>query len=307
MITTVCLNPAIDQNAEVERLQIGGMNRLQNLQAFAAGKGINVAIVLARLGVQAQSVSVVGDADEWYFKHSMQQEGVWFEPVIISGSVRRNLKLLETGSHAVTEMNQQGMKTSTADLETITSTLASKNSSGGYYALCGSLPPGCPEDSYQTMMQGLPGKRWIVDASGAAMRHALKAKPFLIKPNKVELEEIVGKALHTMEDIQSTAAALCQNGAGNVAVSLGEQGALITDGKRTLFAEALPVKASFTVGAGDSFLAGLLYGLDRGEDIFMSLRYGIAAGATCVEGGSIPAFSAERFEALLPQVKTKEL
>ena len=67
MITTVCLNPAIDQNAEVERIQIGGMNRLQNLNAFAAGKGINVAVVLKRLGVKAQCLGFVGDADEAVF------------------------------------------------------------------------------------------------------------------------------------------------------------------------------------------------------------------------------------------------
>lgn len=307
MITTVCLNPAIDQNAEVTRLQIGGMNRLQNLQAFAAGKGINVAVVLSRLGVMARSIGFVGDADAWYFEHSMQQEGVLFQPVTVAGSVRRNLKLLELDCATVTELNQQGMITGAEALAELTSKLTKQSSIDEYCALCGSLPPGCPEDSYQTMMQTLPGRRWIVDASCAAMRHALKAKPYLIKPNKAELEEIAGRRLDSLEDIQNTAIALCQKGVRYTAVSLGGQGALITDGNRTVFAAALPVKASFTVGAGDSFLAGLLYGLDTGDDIFASLRCGIAAGAACVEGGGIRAFSPDRFHALLPQVEIKEL
>ena len=179
--------------------------------------------------------------------------------------------------------------------------LALQSKADGYAALCGSLPPGCPPDTYLRIMQKLPDRRWIVDASGDAMRYALQARPFLIKPNQVELEEIVGHTLHDLNAVKNAAVSLCREGVRYAAVSLGGQGALITDGNRTVFAVALPVKASFTVGAGDSFLAGLLCGLSRGESVFDSLRFGIASGAVCVEGGGIPAFSKRRFEELLSQ------
>jgi 1-phosphofructokinase len=307
MISTVCLNPAVDQNAEVDRLQIGGMNRLKNLQAFAAGKGVNVAVVLKRLRAEVRCFGLIGDADELYFRQSMQQEGVPFFPVTALGSVRRNLKVAEADSRTVTEFNQQGVTTDPDAIERFEALLAAQSATDGYVALCGSLPPGCAPETYGNIMNMLPDRRWVVDASGDALRQALKAKPFLVKPNQAELEEIAGTRLKDIPTVKDAAQKLCKGGVRYAAVSLGQQGALITDGERTVFAAAVPVKTSFTVGAGDAFLAGILYGLSRGETMFDSLRYGIAAGAACVEGGGIRGFSRQRFDALLSGAKTRDL
>ncbi len=307
MITTVCLNPAIDQSAEVDAIRIGGMNRLKNLQSSAAGKGVNVAVVLKRLGAEARCLGFVGDADEWYFKQSMQQENVPFAAVAVPGSVRRNLKLVETKDRTVTELNQQGLKADPIAFAKLEAMLNMQSVAGGYTALCGSLPPGCAPEAYQTIMKKLPDRRWIVDASGDAMRHALKAKPFLIKPNQTELEEIAGTELEDIRAVKDAAQKLCKGGVRYAAVSLGRQGALLTDGEQTVFAPAVPVKASFTVGAGDAFLAGLLFGLDSGQTVFQSLRYGVAAGAACVDGGGTRAFTKQRFDELLSKVETHEI
>ena len=304
MITTVCLNPAIDQSAEVDQIRIGGVSRLLNLRSSAAGKGVNVAVVLKRLGAEVQCFGFFGDTDELYFRKSLEREGIPFTPVTVPGSVRRNLKLLETESRTVTEINQQGAKADSKALDKLEALLAAQSAAGGYIALCGSLPPGCAPETYQTIMKKLPDRRWMVDASGGAMRHAIKARPFLIKPNQTELEEIAGTALEDIHAVKDAAQKLSKGGIRYVAVSLGRQGALLTDGGKTVFAPAVPVKASFTVGAGDAFLAGLLYGLDRGETVLDSLRFGIAAGAAVVEGGGTCMFSKKRFDELLPKVET---
>ena len=307
MITAVCLNPAIDQNAEVDRLRIGGMNRLQNLCSFAAGKGINVAIVLNRLGGEVRCVSFVGEADTPYFLESMEREGVPFCAIAVPGSVRRNIKIVETESGAVSEFNQQGAQADDSAVSQLCDILSKQEKAGPYAALCGSLPPGCGPDTYCEIMRRMPDRRWIVDTSGDALRSALAEKPYLIKPNQTELEELVQARLQTPEAIQNAAVELCRSGVKHVAVSLGAQGALVTDGVHTVFAPAVSVTALFTVGAGDAMLAGMLYGMNRGETVFASLRYGIAAGAACVRDGGIQAFSPESFAELLPRVETWEL
>ena len=307
MITSVCLNPAIDQNAEVDQIRVGGMNRLVDLRSFAAGKGINVAVVLARLGAAVRCIGFVGDSDVLYFKQSMRHEGVPFDALTVPGSVRRNLKLVEADSRMVTELNQTGARVDSKARERLEAILVQRSETGGLTAMCGSLPPGCAPDTYQTIMRKLPDRQWIVDASGEAMREALKAKPYLIKPNQAELEEIVATGLDSLDAVQNAAVSLCRTGVSYVAASLGERGALVTDGRRTIYAPAVSVKTLFTVGGGDALLAGILYGMDQGETPFDSLRYGIAAAAACVEGGSIQAFTKERFFELLTKVEIRNI
>ncbi|MBN1777879.1 MAG: 1-phosphofructokinase family hexose kinase [Clostridiales bacterium] len=307
MITTVCLNPAIDQSAEVDRLRPGEVNRLCNLRSEVGGKGVNVAIVLGRLQADVRCVYCTGETDAPFFAQGMEGEGIRFHAVSVPGSVRHNLKVIETDSRLVTELNQQGAQIDAQALKQLEDLLRAHTETGACTALCGSLPPGCGQDTYQTIMQGLLNRQWVVDTSGEAMRCALSVKPFLIKPNRTELEEIVGNKLADSDAVKNAAVSLCKSGVKYIVVSLGEQGALATDGDKTVFAYAVPVTGNFAVGAGDAMLAGLLYGISRGETPFDSLRYGAAAGAACVEGGSIHAFKKRRFEELLLKTETREL
>ncbi len=307
MITTVCLNPAIDQRSSVDSLRIGEVNRLHDTRSAIGGKGISVAIVLHRLQADVNCISCVGNADSQFFSQSMEREGARFQAILVPGSVRRNVKITDVSSHTVTELNEQGAEVNVAALAKFMDALTEQAENSRYIALSGSLPPGCGEDTYQTVMRRIPGKRWAVDSSGAALRFALREKPFLIKPNLAELEEIVGTKLTTINAIKAAAVKLCKAGVTYAAVSLGGQGALLTDGTKTVFAPAVPVTIQNTVGAGDSMLAGLLFGLERGETVFESLKYGMAAGAACVQGGSVHAFSKEVFTSLLPKVEMREI
>jgi len=307
MITTVCLNPAIDKSADVDQLQAGKVNRLRNTRMAIGGKGINVAIVLGRLRQDVSCVCAVGEADITFFEQGMEQENLNFYAFQVPGSVRRNLKIVDGKNRAVTEFNEQGAAVDQEAVDELTQALVRQSRSSRYIALSGSLPPGCGADTYQMMMRRMPGKRWIVDTSGDALRHALLEKPFLIKPNLIELEELAQARLETPEAVRAAAEKLCTQGTAYVAVSMGEQGAILTNGARTVFAPAVPVSAVSTVGAGDSMLAGLLYGLARGETPFESLRYGTAAGSACVQCGGIQAFSEPIFTSLLSRAEVREM
>jgi len=307
MITTVCLNPAIDKSATVDHMQLLEVNRLRDIRTAIGGKGINVAVVLKRLQADVCCVGFMGEADERFFMRGFSCEQLCFRAVLVPGNVRSNLKIIDADTLAVTEFNEQGAQVTPAALEDLTKELYSTAEASSYIALCGSLPPGCGADTYRKLMQTLPGKHWVVDATGEALRQALEMKPFLIKPNLAELEELVQERLTTRDIIQAAAIKLCRAGTSHVAVSMGSDGALLTDGTKTVFAPALTVLAKSTVGAGDAMLAGMLYGLDRGETVFESLRYGIAAGAACVQGGGAHAFHPEEFQRLLEHVTVTEI
>ncbi len=307
MITTVCLNPAIDKRANVNQLLPTEVNRLRNIHTMAGGKGINVAVALKRLGAELNCIGVVGEADERFFTRAMEYMGVDFRPITVPGNVRCNLKIVDDDSRCVTEFNEQGATVDAAALDKLTKELYVKAESSSIIALCGSLPPGCDADTYQNLMQIIPAKRWVVDTSGAPLRYALKEKPYLIKPNLAELKELMQTDLVSQEDIRHAAVKLCREGIKHVVVSMGGEGALLTDGTKTVFAPAVVVPVKSTVGAGDAMLAGILYGMEQGDDVFSALRYGIAAGAACVQNGGVEAFTYDEVMALLPQVTVTEM
>lgn len=154
--------------------------------------------------------------------------------------------------------------------------------------LSGSLPPGCPADYYRTLIETVEGLgcRCILDADGEPMRYGLESRPFMIKPNRAELERMAGRELTTLQDVRAAAMKYIDQGVAVVAVSLGADGALITDGDETLFAPKLTLELKSTVGAGDSMVAGLACGFIGDNELEEAFRMGVAcASARCTTEG----------------------
>ena len=108
----------------------------------------------------------------------------------------------------------------------------------------------------------------------------MKYKPFLIKPNKEELEETFKEKIETNEDIVKYAEKLQEMGARNVLISLGGDGAiLITDTKEVYYSKAPKGKVLNTVGAGDSMVAGFISGYQKNRDYKDAFKMGIATGS----------------------------
>lgn len=307
MITTVCMNPSFDKTASVERLKAGEVNRLKNVRIDIGGKGVNVAIVLRRLGVEVRCVGCLGETDESAFAKLIAKEDVPFEYLAVPGEVRTNLKLVDEQSKAITEFNEPGVSLDEPRLEAFLRLLRQKADQSAYAVLSGRLPTGCPDATYQRCMQALSGIRCVLDAAGDALLHGIKEKPFLVKPNLPEMEAIMRKELRTLRGIRDAALFLMEYGAQNVVVSMGKYGAMFTNGLTTLFAPALPVEARSTVGAGDAMIGGILMGLERGEALADSFRYGVAAGAASVMTDGTQLLRKSDFDSLLPKVTLQEV
>ena len=307
MITTVCMNPSFDKTASVMALEPGELNRLRNVRVDVGGKGVNVAVVLKRLGVPVSCVGCLGERGRESFLQMIRQEEVPFDYLPMPGEVRTNLKLVDESTRTVTEFNEPGISMNPSQLEDFLRLLKEKADESDYVVLSGRLPEGCPETAYQRCMKALEGKRCVLDCDGETLLHGIKEKPFLIKPNLPEIEAIMKKELRTLRGLRDAALFLIGYGAQNVIISMGKYGAMFVSQKDTFFAPALMVEARSTVGAGDAMIGGVLAGLARGESLADSFRYGVAAGAASVMTDGTQLLRRPDFEALLPKVTIQEV
>jgi tagatose 6-phosphate kinase len=177
--------------------------------------------------------------------------------------------------------------------------------------LSGSVPRGFPEDVYARLVVALreSGVRCLVDASGGLLRAAVEARPFLIKPNRQELESLLGHGIEGVAEAATAARRLCARGVTMVVVSLGVEGALLAsaDEGRVCHATAPPQPPGNTVGSGDCLLGGVAVGLARGLRLDEVLRLGVACGTANTLSAEHGYVRREHVDAVLPQVRTSWL
>ena len=307
MITTVCMNPSFDKTASVNRLTTGDVNRLYSVRVDVGGKGINVAIVLKRLGFDVRCIGCLGEENGELFLRMIKRDDISFDYLSVPGEVRTNLKLLDESQKVVTEFNEPGVGLEESQLADFEKLLAEKASDSEYVVLSGRLPAGCPENTYQRCMRAVNGKKVVLDCAGDSLLYGINEKPYLIKPNLPEMEAIMRKELRTLRNVRDAAFNLIERGAQNVVVSMGKYGAMLVNNDAALFAPALPVEARSTVGAGDSMVGGILAGLSCGAEIQEAFRYGVAAGAASVMTDGTQLVYKKDFDLLLPKVTVQEV
>ncbi len=304
LITTLCLNPSIDRTVQVADFAVGGTNRILSERHDGAGKGVNVAVVARRLGMEAACVGLLAERDGQPVLDRLARDGVRASFVRTSGAVRVNLKIRDMSRQTVTELNEPGGMVPAAQLDEVRAEALSLAAKSDYLVLTGSLPPGCPEDFYGTIMAEVPPScRCVIDVSGDKLLDNLRAKPFLIKPNLQELQDACGRSLDTLRDIRDAAFAMIDAGAQLVAVSMGSEGAMLTDGKLTLFAPGIAVPVHSTVCAGDSMISGILKGLSTGGGLKSALRCGVAAATATVADPHDGLMRFEAYEGIYQTVK----
>ncbi len=308
MIYTITFNPAIDYVLRLPVLREGETNRAASAEIQFGGKGINVSRVLAALGVESAALGfVAGFTGEALASH-LAESGISADFITLpEGHTRINVKLkTPEGNAPETEINAAGPTIPVACMEALYDKLDILNA-GDTLVLAGSIPPSLPRDTYSRILARLDGRgiRFAIDAEGALLTDTLPYKPFLIKPNRAELEGIMGCSLTTDAELREAAARLQGMGARNVLISLGGAGALLLDEHGGYHRASAPaVTAVNTVGAGDSMVAGFLAGVDCGcprpHGYGYALRLGIAAGSATASSEGLA--TGEAIVALLAQL-----
>jgi 1-phosphofructokinase len=288
LFVTVTANPSVDRTVEVSELVRGGLHRASAVHVHPGGKGINVARALVRNGLKARAVVPAGGVEGEHLIALLDDYSIDVVRVPALGAVRSNISVIEPDA-TVTKVNEAGARLSTEETQAFSDAVLGNVADASWVVVAGSLPPGMPDGFYADLIRLLrpSGAKVVVDTSGPALRAAVEAGPTLIKPNLEELEEAVGRPLHTLREVVDAAQELRDLGAGAVLASLGSKGAVLVEADGVWHAEAT-VDARSTVGAGDAMLAGFLSAGGAGVE---ALRAGVAWGAAAVSlpGSTMPS------------------
>jgi len=303
MIYTITLNPSIDYNVELDNLKEGTINLAENNNYHPGGKGINVSQVLGNLGKESMALGFIGGFTGHYIEEELKKRDILFDFVKIDSDTRINVKVKAIGSE--TEINGVAPKILDEDKKELEDKLE-KLKDGDILILAGSVPSSLKETIYSDIIDKLPkGIKVVVDTKGDALVNTLPYKPFMVKPNHYELSGILKKSLNTTEEVIEGAIKLKELGAENVIVSMAGSGAILVNDSGVYLAKVPKGILKNSVGAGDSLVAGFVYGIDSGKTILEAFNYGIASGsATAFSSGLC---SKEDVVNLLDQVKIDKL
>lgn len=285
-IVTLTMNPALDIATATDRVVPTHKLRCEAPRYDPGGGGINVARAAHALGGQALAIFLAGGAAGEMIQHLLREEGVPHEAVAIAGFTRESLSVEERQSGAQYRFILPGPQIGRADQERCLNALAAAAPRAEFIVASGSLPPGVPGDFYRRVAElaNAYGKRLVLDSSGAALKQA-GSGIYLLKPSLRELEELTGRQIRSEREEVVAARLLVEHGCSQiVVVSLGARGALLVTAEKTQRFPAIPVSAKSTIGAGDSMLAGIVFGLAHGLGIQDAVQFGIAAGAAALLG-----------------------
>jgi 1-phosphofructokinase len=292
VIRTVTLNPALDRTLSVEDFGLDKVNRVGSVKVDAGGKGINVSKALAILGGGSVAYLIAAGNEGDYVVRYLEELEIEARFTKVPGRTRTNVKIVDPVGKTFTDVNEAGPWVDSSALEEFEKELFAEASAGDIFVFSGSAPEGCPRDIYARWIERARrnGARSILDADGELLARGAEAKPDFMKPNEGELDHLVGRVL--TDDPSRAAAARGVLGEGCMAaISLGAKGALFVDSKRTIRAWGIEVDAAGTVGAGDTMLAAIALGMEKGLGMEEMVAPAMAAGAAAVEAGGSAAFT----------------
>ena len=279
MIYTITFNPALDYIVKIDDFNLGHVNRSENEDVYAGGKGINVSIVLNNLGVKSKALGFIAGFTGDEIERRVREFGCDTDFIKLKdGMSRINVKIK---ADVESEINGGGPNISEEALNKLYEQL-DKLVEGDILVLAGSIPKTMPVDVYERIMERLQnrGVKFIVDTTGESLLRALKYNPILIKPNHHELGELFGVKLNNKEEVIDYAKKLKDKGAENVIISMAGDGAVLINSNGEVTTSNVPkgiVKNS--VGAGDSMVAGFIAGYLNSETVEEGFKVGVATGS----------------------------
>jgi 6-phosphofructokinase 2 len=286
-IITVTFNPCIDKTASVDALEPERKLACKDLLYDPGGGGINVARILHRMGITVNAIYLSGGYNGMYLEKLLKNEGVKTKKIKIEGQTRENLVILDKSKNCQYRFNMPGPHVQKSEWKQCLNSLKSI-SDISYIVGSGSIPDGVPADIFARLahIAKLKGARMVVDTSGEPLRYALQEKLYLIKPNLRELAFLSGSPCADVDTVAEQAGKLLHK-VKVIVVSDGARGAHLITRRNQLVIHALKVDPISTVGAGDSMVAGILYGLCKRMKLEEAVRFGVASGtATTLRPGT---------------------
>jgi 6-phosphofructokinase 2 len=308
-VLTVTLNPALDVSASTPGVRPTSKLRCNQVQRHPGGGGVNVARVLHRLGADCVAVCLLGGPSGQMVSQLLLDEGVPNLPIAIGGHTRESFHVRDTGDGQEYRFVLPGPSIHADELNALIGILAWQ-APPSFMVISGSLPPGVDAGFYVRLARVAHdwSAKLVLDGSGPPLEAALGQGVYMAKPSLREFREITGLALGNLAEVRDAALLwVADRKAEVVVVSLGDQGALLVSRDHVLFAPALAVAVVSAVGAGDSFVAGMVWQLVQGAEIAHAFRYGVATATAALLSTGTGLCSIEDVARHLPRIVVREL
>lgn len=307
-IVSLSLNPAIDLTYEITDLKHDQKTRAIATSYDPGGTGINVGRALEKLNANSFTCCITAGQMGKFLHSMLDQELNNVVTLEVEGETRINTTLIQQVPQYQYGINAVGPTITLPELDKVISQFLLLCQQG-IGVLTGSLPPGIPDSTYQSINVALKeqGGRCIIDAPVAAMKQALHSNPFLIKPNQHELQALQNKTLSSIEQVATEARVLAEKGVTYVCVSLAEKGAVLIGPENSYYCNSPEIKVYSTVGAGDSMVAGLAFAFAQNKSPEQALKLAVACGAGTAMQSGTQLFNGHELDGLSKEIRIKKL
>ncbi|MEI0608763.1 1-phosphofructokinase [Brachyspira pilosicoli] len=304
MIYTLTLNPAVDYYIDMESFEEGDLNKVNNAYTLAGGKGINVSKVLKNFNIESIALGFCGGFTGDYIKKDIKECGIKENFIYLEEATRINIKLKTSKSES--EIAGKSPNISKEKVHELLNYIKNNIKENDILVLSGSVPNSIESSIYKDIISNANKNiKVILDARDEAFKIGLREKVFLTKPNKKELGEYFNKKIESTDDIIKYARELIKDGSKNVIVSLGKDGSVLVTENEVYIGNAPKGKLISSVGAGDSMVAGIVYGLSNNLSIVDSYKYAIASGSSTACSEMLTTF--ENMNKFLEKVEIKKI
>lgn len=279
MITTVTLNPAVDRSYRIDGFEKGKIFRCNNYRKTPGGKGLNVTRVIKDLGEAVTATGFLAGRNGSFISDKLDELKIEHSFIITKGETRDCIAILSSDK-SQTEILESGPEISDAAFDDFLNEYNNIIKDSSVICASGSLPENLDVNTYFKLITIAKGynKKFILDSSGEALKEGIKAKPYMIKPNKEELENIISRKINNEEELIQEAIKIHDIGVENVLISLGNEGALLVCSSGVFRTKLPKINAVNPVGSGDSMVAGFAAATCRGYSIQDILKYSCACG-----------------------------
>lgn len=308
MILSICPNPSIDCTIELDSLNVGMLNRIDSKVETYSGKSLNVAMGVARLGEESFATGFMFDDHGRMFEHVLKKDGVKYNFIYNEGRARVNYKIIDKRS-MLTEINDRGETVKREKQLELIEYVKDISKTAEIAVMSGSLPKGVTPEFYGEVLSVIPENvKVIVDTEKTNMLSAIKSREiFMAKPNQRELESFAGTSVYTLKDMVKAAGKYLDMGVKNVLVSLGADGAVLTDGTDSYYCKSASVAVNSTVGAGDCMVAAACVGLTKGVPMHELLRMSVAAGTAAVTTSGTNLFYKDKYNEIYSKIYSQKI
>ena len=307
-IATLTLNPALDVTFTVGDLMYEETNRAKSVRRDPGGKAINVSRVLKRLGGETTALAFIGGHNGHAIYDLLHEDKIKVEFVRTRNETRMNAAIMIEGSSKIIKINEKGPEVSQIELGRMEELVMNMAESFEYLVMSGSLPPGVPDDYYSKLIASLSALKikCILDSSRDSLKYGIESLPYMVKPNRYEVETLLGKSVKTIEEVINAAKDLHNKGIEIAVISCADEGSIAVSDEGVFRCIPPKVDVQSTIGAGDSLVAGILWKLSNGESLGKALQFGVAAGTATVLTPGTGLCNIEDIDRILKEVIIEE-